>query len=169
MQKMKKFIPIFLWGLSLVFLVTGNSMAADTANVSTTVTVQNVSVSASDGSISYGTLSTNSTANTVTLSDTQTITNDGNVTSTINVRGANTTAWTLASSAGADQYIHRWCKATCGSPPTNYTALTTSYATLQAAVSAAGTVSLDLQITTPTSSSSYTQQTATVTVQAVAD
>lgn len=156
-----------MWSLAVLLLLPQVISAADEDDVSATVTVQNISLSVSDAAIAYGTLAVNSSQNTVTLTDTQTVTNDGNVTIDMNIKGADTAAWTLAGTAGANQYVHRFCPATCGTFPTNYTALTTSYATLAETVAASGTQSLDLGITTPTSSVSFTQQTANVTVQAV--
>lgn len=167
MHKILSILPVFVWSLTVVFLSVGMTQAADTDSVSATVTVQNISLSVADGSVSYGTLATNSSANTTSPSDEQTITNDGNVTIDVNIRGADTAAWTLAGTAGANAYIHRFCTATCGTYPTNYTIMTTSYAELATGVAAAGTQALHLGITTPTSSVSYTQQTADVTVQAV--
>ena len=166
MQKILSIFPVLLWSLAVLLLSSQAIQAADTDDVSATVTVQNISLSVADGSVAYGTLAVNSSTNTNTLADTQTVTNDGNVTIDINIRGANTAAWTLAGTAGADAYIHRFCPATCGTFPTNYSALTTSYAELTTGVAAAGTQALDLGITTPTSSTSYTQQSANVTVQA---
>lgn len=72
------------------------------------------------------------------------------------------------ATVGSDQYVHRFCTATCGSPPTNYTALTTSYQTLATGVAASGTQTFDLYITTPNPSTVYTQQSVDVMVQAVA-
>lgn len=166
---MKQILSIFLavlmsvgTGLSLVFQV----YSADEASVTATVTVQNISVSVADGAVSYGTLAVNTSAGT-NGSDTQTATNDGNVTADLNIRGQNTAAWTLSGTAGANTYIHRFCTTSCASPPTSYTPLTTSYQTLASAVTASGTQTFDLYITTPTSSSSYTAQNVDVTVQAV--
>ena len=143
--------------------------AASTATVTATVTVQNVSVSVSDGSVSYGTLGTSSNANTASgdLDDSQTATNNGNVSEDFNIRGADTSAWTLAVSIGADQYKHDFCTSDCDGTPT-WTALTTSYQTLSSSVSASGTQVFDLRLNTPSSSSSYSEQSADVTVQAVA-
>ena len=139
--------------------------AAETADVTATVTVQNISVSVADGTVAYGTLALNTTADT-NPGDLQTATNDGNVTVEFNIQGQDSANWTIAGSAGANQYVHQFCTATCGSPPTNYTALTTSYSTLAASVAAAGTQTFDLAITTPTSTASYVQQNVDVTVQA---
>lgn len=139
--------------------------AADTASVTATVTVQNISVSVSDGSVAYGTLALNSSAGT-NGTDTQTATNDGNVTVDFNIRGYDTAAWTLAGTNGANQYVHRFCTTSCASAPTNYTALTTSYQTLAASKATSATQTFDLHITTPTSTATYAQQSADVLVQA---
>ncbi|KKR05981.1 MAG: hypothetical protein UT34_C0001G0021 [candidate division WS6 bacterium GW2011_GWF2_39_15] len=156
---------------SFGFLFGFKVLAADTATVAATVTVQNISVTVSDGTVAYGTLAVNTTKSTIAadLNDLQTATNNGNITEDFNIRGQNSTAWTLGATAAADQYIHRFCTATCGTPPTNYTALTTSYQTLGTAVATSGTKTFDLQINTPTSSSSFASQAVDVIVQAVAN
>lgn len=129
-----------------------------------------ISVSVSDGVVTYGTLTAGSSKTTVDLTDTQTLTNDGNIMETFNIKGQNTSCpWTLASSVGSDQYIHQFCKKTdvsCSSPPTNYTALTTSYQTLYTGVAASGTKQLDLRIIVPSTSSCFNSQTVDVTIQA---
>ncbi|HSD98148.1 MAG TPA: hypothetical protein VLB73_00440 [Patescibacteria group bacterium] len=142
------------------------AQAATTASVAATVTVQNISVSVSDGSVTYGTLGVNSSAGT-NGSDTQTATNNGNVAEDLNIKGQNSATWTLANSAASDAYVHQFCVATCGSAPTNYTKLTTAYQALATNIASNGTQTFDLYITTPTSSSSFTQQSVDVTVQAV--
>jgi len=144
------------------------ALAAGTATIAATVTVQNISVSVSDGTIAYGTLGSNSSAGT-NGTDTQTATNNGNVAEDFNIKGQNSGSWTLGGTAGADQYVHKFCTATCGSAPTNYTALTTSYQALANSVAASGTQTFDLYITTPNPSTVFTQQSVDVTVQAVAD
>lgn len=150
-----------------IFSLAERVFAATTASVAATVTVQNISVTVSDGTVAYGTLAVNTSAGT-NGSDTQTATNNGNITEDFNIRGQDSADWTLASSAGSDQYVHRFCTSTCTSPPTSYTALTTSYQTLASSVSASGNQTFDLHITTPTSSSVFTEQSVDVTVQAVA-
>ncbi|OGH13360.1 MAG: hypothetical protein A2860_02525 [Candidatus Levybacteria bacterium RIFCSPHIGHO2_01_FULL_37_33] len=130
-----------------------------------------VSVSVNDGTVTYGTMMAGASKTTIDLTDTQTLTNDGNVLETFNIKGQNTACpWTLAATAGTDQYTHEFCKKTdvsCASPPTNYTALTTAYQTLYTSVAAAGTKQLDLRITVPTTSTCSIQQSADVTIQAV--
>ena len=156
--------------LSLLAVIpAASAFAASTASVAATVTTQNISVSVTDGSVSYGTLSAGASKSTTAsdLNDTQTATNDGNVAEDFNIKGQNSANWTLAASAGTDQYSHKFCTATCTSPPTSYTALTTNYQSLASNKAAAGTQTFDLQITVPSPSTVYTQQSVDVTVQAV--
>jgi hypothetical protein len=166
----KLLLPISSIFLAGLLLITNTALAAETAVVAATVTPQNISVSVSDGSISYGTLGAGTAKSTITadLNDLQTATNNGNVTATLNIRGQNSTNWTLGGAAGVDTYVHQFCTATCSSPPTNFTALTTSYQTLGTSIASSGTRTFDLRLTTPSSSSVTTQQSVDVTVQAVA-
>jgi hypothetical protein len=167
---MKMKIIAFLLLVIPYITVVSVAQAATSATVAATVTVQNVSVSVSDGSVSYGTLATSTAKSTIPadLNDLQTATNNGNVAEDFNIKGQNSTGWTLAGSAGADQYVHKFCTGTCGTPPTNFTALTTNYQTLGTAIASSGTKTFDLQITTPSSSTSFTAQSVDVIVQAVA-
>lgn len=166
MKKITASLFCIVFALVIVFGVHKVN-AAGTATVTATVTVQSVSVTVSDGTVAYGTLAVNASAGT-NGSDTQTATNNGNVAEDFNIRGQNTANWTLAGSAGADQYAHRFCTATCASAPTNYTALTTSYQSLGTGIAASGTRTFDLYLTTPTASTNFSQQSVDVTVQAVA-
>jgi len=173
MQKRK--VPIFQL-LLLLFLSVGvivfdsQAKAATTAAVAATVTAQNISVTATDGSVSYGTIDLSSTADTTNtgVDDSQTATNNGNVTEDFNISGQDSGDWTLAAAAGSEEYTHKFCTATCDASP-SWTALTTSYQTLASAVSFSSTQEFDLQIGSPSSTSNYTEQTVSVTVQAVAN
>ena len=162
--------------LFFVFLAIGifatpasQTFAATTGSVTATVMTQNVSLSVTDGSINYGTLNANTAKSTITadLNDLQTATNDGNVAEDFNIKGQNSAGWTLAATAGSNQYVHKFCTATCSTPPTNFSALTTSYLPLAVNKLALATQTFDLQITTPNPSTVYTQQSVDVTVQAV--
>lgn len=162
-------LSILFFSLLLISVLAIPVGAASTATVNATVTVQNVSVAVSDGTVSYGTIGTSSNEDTTTngINDSQTAQNDGNVTEDFNIRGQDTASWTLAGSVGADQYKHDFCTSNCDSSPT-WTALTTNYQTLSSSVSTSGTQVFDLRLNTPSSSSSFSQQSANVTVQAVA-
>lgn len=167
-MRIRTFILVVLSFLLLgIIFFNETVLAASTAAVTATVTIQNISVTATDGTVAFGTLANNTSAGT-NGSDTQTATNNGNITENLNIKGQNSANWTLAATAGSDQYVLKFCTATCATPPTNYTALTTSYQTLATSVAASGTQTFDLYITTPNPSTVYTQQSVDVTVQAVA-
>lgn len=166
-MRLLKVLPLCV--LTGMLLFVARVQAADTGQVAATVTVQNISLTVSDGTISYGVLPVSTTKATVNLDpvDTQTVTNNGNVAAKFNVRGTDSADWTLSTTIDTDQYIHKFCTSSCGTPPTNYTALSSgSYTTLAASVNPSGTASLDLEISTPSSSTSYDAQSVNVTVQA---
>ena len=156
---------ISLVGLALA--VTAG--AADSDSVTATVTVQNISVAVTDGTVTYGTLAVSSTASTTSsgLDDSQTATNNGNITEDFDIAGQDSVAWTLESAIGANQYKHSFCTVDCDTTP-SWTALTTSYQTLSTSVSSSGTTVFDLKLDTPSSSASYTEQSVDVTVLASA-
>ncbi len=127
-----------------------------------------VSITVSDGVISYGTIPANSTKSTCSteLNDAQTVTNNGNVTENFNIRGQNSANWTLAGSVGTDQYVHKFLNGSC-STFSGGTALTTTDQTLATGVAVSGTATLNLQINTPNPSTVYTQQSVDVIITAI--
>jgi len=155
------------------------SLAAETDTVTGTVTVQNfaISIDVGETSFAYGTMNNNSASSTMTLFSAGTgITaqNDGSV-ADFDIYGADTGDWTLnTATSTTDNYTHKFCNETdndcaaSGVYGANFTALTTSPATLDASVANAGTVDFQLSMHTPNPSSVYTQQSAVVTVQASA-
>ncbi len=166
---------LVLAALPAVF--ASQTFAASTGVVAATVTPQNISVAVSDGVVAYGTLDLSTAKDTTAtgVNDTQLATNDGNVAEDFNIRSTDATGgttWTLAATAGANQYTHSFCTAGGGAPdpcdatPT-WNNMTTSYAALANNIAAAGTNKFDLKIGTPTSSSDYVQKSISVTVQAV--
>lgn len=179
-RPIKKQFPFFfhagIIGLVGTLVTASAAWTATTASVTATVTVESISVAVTDGSVSYGTLSTSSTASTIAadLNDTQHALNAGNVNEDFNIQGQNSADWTLATSNGTDQYVHRFCTSSCGSPPANFTALTTGYQTLGTNIQPTTTAptassTFDLQIVTPDVSTVFTSQSVDVTVQAVAN
>ena len=165
-----KYILFIISVIIPIVIFTKTAYAETTATVSATVIFQNISVTVSDGSVSYGTLSANSSKSTIAsdLNDTQTATNNGNLAEDLNIKGQNSSDWSLSDTSGIDQYVHQFCTSGCSNPPTGYTALTTNYQTLSSNTSSSGTQTFDLRITTPTSSSVFSQQSVDVTIQAVA-
>lgn len=150
---------------------TGGAGAAGQIKITYAV----ISVTVSDGSVTYGTLAINTSKDTTSggTNNTQIATNAGDVAEDLNIKGQSSANWTLAGSAGSEQYVHSFCKTGSGSPdpcdasPT-WTALTTSYQSLATNIAASGTQRFDLKITTPTSTSATSQQSVDVTIQAVA-
>ena len=171
MYKTLKNSSVFFLGLIAFIAVYVNIVSAATsATVTATVTAQNVSVSVSDGTVTYGTMSLSALKNTTStgLNDSQIASNDGNVTEDLNIRGQNTASWTLGASTAPDQYTHKFCNTDCDGSPT-WTALTTSNQTLTAGVTSSATAPhFDLQIGIPSTSGSYTQQSVDIIVQASA-
>ena len=150
--------------------------AVETA-VTATVTVLNISITVSPGSVAYGTLAVNTTQDTRPggVNATQTATNNGNVTENFFIRGSNSTPgnWVLAATNNVNQYVHEFCITGTGVSPADpcdtsptFTALTTVNQTLVSGVAVGGTQKVDLKIITPTSSSDFTQQNVNVTVVA---
>lgn len=174
MDNMKKLLFSAIGLLLAVMLIGQYVPAADTATVTATVTVQNISVSVvSDGIVNYGTMPVNSWKSTLPgeLNDMQTVRNDGNVPENFNIKGQNSNNWTLAGTPGNEAYTHQFCNDTdldCSNPPTNYTALTTGYQTLDTNIAVNGTVDFQLRLGTPTNTVHYTPQSVDVTIQAVA-
>lgn len=167
---MKKvfYLAQFVLLFSLV-VVLFRAKAATEATVGATVTFQNVGVTISSGSVNYGTMSSSQSQNTNALTQTQTATNAGNVNSIMTIKGTTTAAWTLGATTAANQYVHKFCTASCATPPTNYSALTTNYATLAGSVADSGTQDFDLEIIMPSTSSSYSQQSPNVMVMIAAN
>ncbi len=175
-------------------LLAGNvALATTSATVSATVTLQNVSVTVADGSVSYGILAVDTTKTTLAggLSDAQTATNAGNVAEDLSIKGQDSSDWTLnngspgydGTGAGVDTYLHEYCTGTCGTEGTpiyndgtglpgnggtSFTPLTTSYQFLGSNIANSGTKTFNLLVHTPTSSTHYTSQSVDVTVLAVA-
>lgn len=143
--------------------------AANEATVTATVTVQNISLSVTDGVVTYGTIASNTSKSTCTseLNDLQIITNDGNVAENFNIQGQNSANWTLAATNGNNQYVHEFTTSTC-SNWSGGTALTTSYQTAVTNVQPNATSTLNLRITTPNPSTVFTEQSVDVFLQAVA-
>lgn len=147
--------------------------AADNAQVTATVTVQEIAVSVSDASIAYGTLETSGTQSTLAagVDDMQTITNDGNVNQDFDIKGSNSGNWTLGATQDEDQYFHKFCNDTdldCSNTSSNYTALTTSDQAIDTSIAADGTVDFQLFIGVPSSTTYYAEQNVNVTITATA-
>lgn len=139
--------------------------AGTTDTLTVTVTAQNVSVYANDGTVAYGTVAVGSGASSTTTGDTQYIVNTGNVTSNFNILGLDATSWDLTtSSVGSELYMHLFTT-TSGA---YWVEADREYITLETGVVADATSTVDFYIKLPSVTTDYTQQNANVTVQVVA-
>ncbi len=162
-----KKLDLLIGLLFIAALVLGiSAQAATTGTVTATVTVQNVSVVVTSGTIVFGTLSTSAASNTVSSSQAQYARNNGNVTETLSIKGSTSTpgSWTLSNSIGASIYTHEFSTSTV----TNWLFMTVNYATITTTIPATGTSTLYFRLTAPSSVSDYTVQNVDVTVLAAA-
>jgi len=174
----KKFIAsVGVLGLVGTLVAYSVSLAATTATVGATVTVQNIAVTASDGdddAVIYGTLGNNSTMSTCgdEKDDAQTITNTGNVNEDFVIKAianASTPDWTIGDAAAEDVYVHKFQNGACALVSGfSGTALDTTGKPFASGITPEGTATLNLQINTPNPSTSYDQQTVDVTITASA-
>ncbi|MBU1129810.1 hypothetical protein KKE45_00625 [Patescibacteria group bacterium] len=169
-----KALDIFLSSLVLFVLVfmvfmVNNTRAATEASVGATVTAQNISIGVSDATVTYGTMAVGTSSDTTSgdLDDTQFAENDGNITATFNIKGQTTPVWGIGNTANSEIYFHKFCISDCDGSP-SWTPMTTSYQELTASIGTGITLPFDLQLGTPTSTGTYTEQTVDVSVQAVA-
>lgn len=157
--------------LLILLSLTKITYALDTGTVTATVTavIYSVSLDNADG-IAFGSVAQSSTKDTTTngttgVNDSTTATNNGSVAEKLSIKAGNSTNWTLGASAGSETYTMKFCKTTCDTSPF-WTSMSTDYGTLVASVAKDDTQVFDLQVGTPTSTTSTGQQSVTVTVLA---
>lgn len=99
------------------------------------------------------------------------ISQNGNVNEDFSIRGDNAvstgTTWTLASTTGVSQYVHKYGATPAPEIPTGFGPLTTANNTFSANVAPGGGRNLKLKISTPSSTTTYSQFTTTVVLTAV--
>lgn len=160
--------------------VSSMAMAANPATISVTVTIQNLSVSAT-GPVAFGTVVAGS--QTVSSSG-STVTNDGNVTETYSLSLTNPSTWTAVQAAPSSAEEYALLAQFNSSAPTagsftyaDHALSTTSTASSGTkfaggqtglSVAAGAPRTLWFRFNAPTSTSVTTQQTITVTVTAAA-
>lgn len=172
--------------LALMAAVPATSAyAAPTADISVTVTIQNLSLALSSNTWAIGTVTAGSTIQ-MTEAEDITVTNDGNVDEDFTLMLTNPASWTAGATAGANVYVLSGILCGAADAPASgdfgaddvmTTATQTStaaifgYATGSAdgvAVAPSTSVDLWIEFGAPTSSTDFTEQTITVTVGAVA-
>ena len=145
------------------------AQGANEAPVSATVTAELITISVASGSVTYGILPTDTNEDTVSLSQTQVVTNDSNVAVDLEVKSSDAaggTPWNLAATNEAlDEFTHEF--APDGSTWAMFDVNNDIYTSLAGNIAAStGTQDLDLKIKTPSSVSDNTQKTIIVTVLA---
>jgi len=143
--------------------------ANDTGNVTATVTADVIAVTVASGSVTYGTLVPNGTKSTIDLTDTQVVTNTGNVAEDFTIKGVDVpSGWTIGGAAGTDIYFHGWCKDLVGDCDAegDYTAMTNGYGAFVSDKAADAHTDLDLWIHVPTVNTKTAEQAVNVTILA---
>lgn len=163
--------------LAIIGMIVGVMVkAVDEKSVTATVTVSQISISITPGTVSYGTLALSGIKDTTSggTNESQTVTNNGNMNVDLDIKGTTATpqcTWTLAATQGDGQYFHKYCNTGSGSPdpcdatPT-WNALTTTYVQFDTAVIPTGTSLFDLQVGVPSSTSCVDAENVNVWVQA---
>ncbi len=122
-----------------------------------------ISITVTDGSIAFGNIPFGESKATTSLSDTQSVTNNGNVTVTVSVKGENAPCpWTLGSNVGSEQYRYDFST----NSGTDWTPLTTSYVNMKTGLTASSSQNFDLRLWAPTTTTCTTQQSINMTLQA---
>jgi len=153
---MKKILLLLALGFCLLGII---SQAAETAQISVTVTLESISVSVSSPSWAIGTVA----AESVTESSAYTVTNNGNVTEKISIVCGNSADWTVVGTISTTNQFKMEAK---GGDLLSYNSID-STKVLKASLAAAGTVTdLKLQFTAPQAGSVIASQTIPVTLTA---
>jgi hypothetical protein len=178
----KRTVPFFAKGivfLLMIFFYSSAVQAANPATINVTVTIQNLSVSAT-GPIAFGTV----VASSVTVSsDSSHVVNDGNVTETYSLDLTDPSGWTAVQAAPASEQYCLSAQFNSDQPASgdfNYTdhALSTTSTACSASkfagdqsglsVPASDTRYLWFKFEAPTSTTVTTEQTIVVTITASA-
>jgi len=161
--------------LALVGMAVGvvTAQGTDEASVAATVTAELVTISVANGSVAYGVLPVNTNQDTVTLGQTQVVTNDGNVAVDLEVKSSDAvggTNWDLAATnASLDDFTHEF-SSNDGGAWTLFSTNNDTYTSFAGPIATSGNQNLDLRIKTPTSvTDTDVEKTITVTVLATAN
>lgn len=168
---MKRRILALVVALALLALVVPATVfAAETVTVSCTVSSYGVSVTVVDGDVDYGSLPLGGNTTTLDLADTQTVTNNGTVTEDFYIKSSNAirgggTDWMLVqgSSPGLNEFSHWWSVDNGFS----FTTMHNDYSQFGWDVAVGAWKDLDLLIIMPSTTDDYLEHSITVTIMAV--
>lgn len=119
----------------------------------------------SDGTVSYGTIFSGESRNTVTLGDTQTVENTGTLAVDVNIKTQAPAGWDLAITPAPNTFTHDFSIDNGGS--WSPMALDDTYELMSTNLDIGGTRPFDLRITAPNHSVSNTEKVIPVILQAV--
>ena len=137
-----KFLIVTITILAWVGMIAGMAaLAATEGTVTATVTAAVISISVTDGGVTYGSVALGATDNTIAESETQVVENTSNIEAEFNIKGTDSANWALVDGPSGEEYQHSF--ATSGLV---WTKLTTTYQTLIALLAQDATESLDLEI-----------------------
>lgn len=135
-------------------------MTQENATINVTVTISQLGVEVSPATYDFGLMNLNDVAST--SADYFSVTNTGNVPSNMTMKATNTSNWRLSPSPGADAFTLEYRLDTTWIP------LTTSPVIFAENIGPGENETFALQMKTPTSTTSYGQQSTTITIGVVA-
>jgi hypothetical protein len=122
-----------------------------------------ISITVGDGSIAFGAVPFGTSKSTIDITDTQAVTNNGNVNINISVKGYDSSCpWTLSDTTGTEQYKYEYSTNSGG----NWTSISKSYTTMLTGLAASNSQNFDLRVWAPTSTTCLTEQTTSLTLLA---
>jgi hypothetical protein len=157
--------PVSVLALLALFMgaLTFPAIADDSKTVNATVTPIVIAVNVDPPTLSYGTKEVGKTAQ-IPNPPGFVATNSGSVPENFLIRGAASTpgGWILASTAGANAYVHRYKVNGAGS----FAPITTTAAQIHGNLSPSSSVVIDLELDMPITTTSVVEQTLPVTIVA---
>jgi hypothetical protein len=133
---------------------------ADESTVNATITPKLIALSVTPNTLDYG---SHEPGETGLVPDPEyfAVINTGSVNEDLQIRGANTADWNIASTPGEDEYVHRF------KTNSTFTALTTSNQSLFAGVAPLGEIDVFMNLDMPSDTTILSTQTAPITVVAL--
>lgn len=147
--------------LSILGLIGFSGFASAGSNIDCSMTPRVVEVSVSDGTIAWGNQDLGTSIDTMTLNDTQTVSNSGTVSVDVFIKGNNTADWTLVSytdwdtNQNLDEYSNRYKRSDDADWQGD---LTTTFVDSNTDLGLGVSRDFDFQASTPYSASTYDTQ-----------
>lgn len=162
----KKIFLFLLFSMIFPVVALADPEKIITATISPTLVSLTIDISTVDyGAVPLGTI------DRAPLSDPKvSVIHNGNVNEDFKIRGSNAVSnitWTLAVTPGSNQYVHKYGMAIPPAIPDSFTPMTVSNGDFATDLAPSESRNLKLRISTPTSTSSYSQLTTSVYLTAL--